>query len=211
MRIELVGGMGVGKTTLCRVLEETGYNCIYEDLGENPFLADMYDDPEGYRFPTQVWFILSKFHEIQSKLDKTQINILDQAMDNYKAYSRMLFNDGKDPEGLKLVEDFFSYTENQFGHPDLLVYLKASPEVQMKRVKSRNRGFEMNVDLDYLSALRQELDKVVEETKGKGVKMIEIDTDRIFMPDHHKFARELGENIADQLKFCFSDNQAETA
>ncbi|MAZ00158.1 MAG: deoxyadenosine kinase [Micavibrio sp.] len=204
MRIELVGGMGVGKTTLCRVLEEIGYNCIYEDLGENPFLARMYEDIESYKFPSQIWFILSKFSEIQMQIKRGHVNVLDQAMDNYKAYARMLFNNGSDPRGFKIVTDFFDYTEERFGLPDLLVHLQVSPETQLKRVRSRRRTFENEVTLEYLQDLKRELDGVVEESKAKGVNIIEIDTEEIFLPEHHLFAAELAENIEKRLNFCIN-------
>lgn len=74
MRIELIGGMGIGKTTLCNVLSEIGFHCILEDLGENPFLAKMYKDEEGFRFPSQMWFILSKYAELQAELKSNEIN-----------------------------------------------------------------------------------------------------------------------------------------
>lgn len=204
MRIELVGGMGVGKTTLCRVLEEIGYNCIYEDLGENPFLSRMYEDADSYKFPSQMWLILSKFAELQMELKSGHINILDQAMDNYKAYTRMLFKNGSDPRGYKIVNDLFDYTEDRFGKPDLIVYLQVSPETQLKRIRSRRRTFENEVTLEYLQNLKRELDGVVAESKAKGVNIIEIDTEEIFLPEHHLFAAELAENIEKRLNFCIN-------
>lgn len=207
MRIELVGGMGVGKTTLCRVLEEIGYNCIYEDLGENPFLSRMYEDPDGYMFPTQIWFMLSKFLEIQTKVKANEINVLDQATYNYKAYTRMLFKDSKDQRGQNIINEFFDYMEERFGQPDLLIYLQVSPETQLKRIRSRRRDFEKNVGLDYLRNLKNELENVVLESKDKGINILKIDTETIFLPDHHLFARELAENIATQLNFCINPIQ----
>ena len=204
MRIELLGGMGVGKTTLCRVLEEIGYNCIYENLGENPFLANMYDDFENFKFPTQISLMLSKFVEIQMECQPTAINVLDQATDNYKAYSRMLFKDGSDPDGYHIIQKMFDYMESRFGHPDLMVYLKVSPETQLKRIRSRKRVFENGVDLAYLTNLRNELDQVVDEAKAKGVNVVDIDTETIFLPDHHLFAADLAEDIAKRLNFCIN-------
>ncbi|MAS86905.1 MAG: deoxyadenosine kinase [Micavibrio sp.] len=204
MRIELLGGMGVGKTTLCRVFEEIGYNCIYENLGDNPFLAQMYEDFDGYKFPAQISFMLSKFAEIQMKCLPTEINVLDQATNNYKAYSRMLFKDGSDPAGYEIVCKLFDYIENRFGHPDLLIYLQVSPETQLKRIRSRKRSFENGVDLQYLTNLKNELDQIVEENKEKGVNVVEIDTETIFLPDHHLFAADLAQDIAKRLNFCIN-------
>lgn len=203
MRIELVGGMGIGKTTLCRVLEEIGYHCIYEDLGQNPFLEGMYDDPESFRFPSQMWFILAKYGELQSQLKQEAVNVIDQAMLNNRAYSNLLYKDA-DPEEFSIIQDTFTHVGKKFGEPDLLVYLKASPEIQMKRIHTRRRGFELDVDLGYLIALRDEIERLLRIEKERGRRIIEIDTDKIFLPDYHIFARQLGEDIAKRLNFCIN-------
>ena len=202
MRIELLGGMGSGKTTLCRVLEELGYNCIYEDLGQNPFMDDFYKDPHKYRFPSQMWMILSKYLEIQKNLKPTAINILDQGLDNYKAYTNMLFSDSSDAQGHKVIQNFFDYTEQRFGCPDLIVYLKVSPETQLKRIRGRGRDFEQSVELDYLKNLKIHLDRVFDEAQSKRRNVVEIDTEEVFMHEHHIFARDLAEDIAERLQFC---------
>lgn len=203
MRIELVGGMGIGKTTLCHVLEEIGYNCIYEDLGENPFLAMMYDNPDGFRFPSQMWFAVSKYAELQAKIKPAAINVIDQAIVNCRAYTNLLFAD-HEPEGLNIIDQVFDYVTHKFGAPDLLIYLKATPEIQMKRIHSRHRDYELQVDLGYLTALKEQIDLLVEEERLKGQTIIEIDTDNIFMADHHVFAAQLAEDIASRLQFCIN-------
>ena len=85
MRIELVGGLGIGKSTLCKALDKIGFNCIYENLNTNPFLADCFKDPVNFRFPSQMWFALSKFHEIKKFERMDKINVLDQAVLNIRA------------------------------------------------------------------------------------------------------------------------------
>jgi len=204
MRIELVGGMGIGKTTLCNVLSEIGYHCILEDLGENPFLAKMYKDEAGFRFPSQMWFILSKYAELQAELRSNEINVIDQAVLNIRAYTNLLFKNNPDQQAIDLMDGLFHYIDTQFGRPDLLIYLQASPDIQMKRIHARNRDYELDVDLAYLSALKDEIDRLVFKEQQAGQQMIVIDTDDIFL-DHHKvFALQLAEEIAERLKFCIN-------
>jgi deoxyguanosine kinase len=207
MRIELLGGMGIGKTTLCNVLSEIGYNCILEDLGENPFLAKMYDDPNGFRFPSQMWFILSKYAELQSELKSNEINIIDQSVLNVRAYTNLLFRDHKHEKEWALINGLFEYIEDKFGVPDLQIYLKASPEIQMKRIHARNRDYELDVDLNYLCALRDEIEHLIKQGRAQGHHIIEIDTDEIFLSDHHVFAGKLAEDIANRLHFCINPSQ----
>lgn len=210
MRIELVGGMGIGKTTLCHVLEEIGYNCIYEDLGENPFLAMMYDNPDGFRFPSQMWFAVSKYAELQAKIKPAAVNVIDQAIVNCRAYTNLLFGQ-QEPEGLHIIDQVFDYVTHKFGAPDLLIYLKASPENQLKRIHTRNRGYELQVDLDYLIKLREQIDILIEQERAKGQAIVEIDTDNIFMADHHVFAAQLAADIASRLQFCINPSKEITS
>jgi deoxyguanosine kinase len=204
MRIELVGGMGIGKTTLCNVLSEVGYHCILEDLGENPFLAKMYKDEEGFRFPSQMWFILSKYAELQAELKSNEINVIDQAILNIKAYTNLLFKNNPDKKAIALMDGLFDYIEDKFEKPDLLIYLKASPEIQMKRIHARNRDYELDVDLGYLTNLKIEIEDLIEVEKSQGQNVIEIDTDNIFLSEHHLFARDLASAIASRLQFCIN-------
>jgi deoxyguanosine kinase len=206
MRIELIGGMGVGKTTLCNVLSEVGYHCILEDLGENPFLAKMYDDPEGFRFPSQMWFILSKYAELQAELKPTEINVIDQSVLNVRAYTNLLFKDKKQDKEWSLINGLFEYIDDKFGVPDLQIYLKASVENQIKRIYARKRDYELDVDMNYLAKLQHEIELLISNGKAQGHNIVEIDTDHIFLSDHHLFAAELAQDIAKRLDFCINPN-----
>ena len=207
MRIELVGGMGIGKTTLCNVLKEIGYNCIMEDLGENPFLSKQYEEGSGFYFPSQMWFAISKFAELQAEIKTNEINVIDQAVVNCRAYTNLLFKGHEDDYGLTLINQVFDYINNKFGKPDLLIYLKASPEIQMKRIHARHRDYELGVDLAYLQSLKNEIDTLVAEEQSTGQNVIEIDTDNIFLSDHPIFAAQLAEDIAQRLNFCINPSR----
>lgn len=204
MRIELIGGMGVGKTTLCNVLSEVGYHCILEDLGENPFLAKMYDDPEGFRFPSQMWFILSKYAELQAELKQMEINVIDQSVLNVRAYTNLLFEGHKHEKEWSLINGLFDYIDDKFGVPDLQIYLKASPTNQMKRIHSRKRDYELDVSMEYLKQLQKQIELLIAKGRAQGHNIIEIDTDNIFLSDHHVFASQLAQDIANRLDFCIN-------
>lgn len=195
MRIELVGGMGLGKTTLCKVFEQIGFNCIYEDLGENPFLADFYEDKDAFRFPCQLWFIAAKYAELHKKMKTGYMNVMDQAVMNCRAYANILFKHD-DAEGMDIINQSFQYIDKQFGKPDVIINLKCSPEVQKKRIQHRNRSYEQEVGLDYLYALQHEIGLLVNEAKADGQEVIDIDTEQIFIPGNRLFAEELAFDIA---------------
>ncbi len=195
MRIELVGGLGIGKSTLCRALEGIGFNCIYENLKTNPFLADCFKDPQAFRFPSQMWFVLSKYHEIKKFEKPGCINVLDQSVMNVRAYTNMLFRDA-DREALAIIDQCFGYMEKQTGQPDLLINLKCSPQEQMKRIRGRNRDHEKGVTLDYIASLQTEINILVNEARIDGQAILDIDTESVYLPENQAFAEQLAGDLA---------------
>lgn len=203
MRIELVGGLGIGKSTLCKALDKIGFNSIYENLNTNPFLADCFKDPANFRFPSQMWFALSKFHEIK-KFERTdKINVLDQSVLNVRAYTNMLFRD-EDPEALHIINQCFDHLEGKLGKPDLLINLKCSPQEQLRRIRGRNRDHEKSVQLDYITALQQEINILVNNARVDGYAVLDIDTEKVFFPDNIAYAEKLANQVADMFKLDLS-------
>ena len=198
MRIELVGGLGIGKSTLCRALENIGFNCIYENLKTNPFLADCFENPSAFRFPSQMWFVLSKYHEIRKFEKPGAVNVLDQAVMNVKAYTNMLFKD-EDPAALRIINDCFDYMEMQAGAPDLIVNLTCSPQEQMNRIRGRNRDHEKSVTLEYITDLQREINMLVAMAKADGQKVMTIDTEAVYLPDNTEYAAQFALQIADMF------------
>jgi deoxyadenosine/deoxycytidine kinase len=199
MRIELVGGLGIGKSTLCKALDKIGFNCIYENLNTNPFLADCFKDPANFRFPSQMWFALSKFHEIKKFERAEKINVLDQAVLNVRAYTNMLFRD-EDPEALDIINQCFDHLEGKLGKPDLLINLKCSPQEQLRRIRGRNRDHERSVQLDYITGLQQEMNILIHQARDDGYAVLDIDTETVFFPDNLEYAETLANQIANMFK-----------
>ena len=64
--IAIEGVIGVGKTTLARLLQPAFHaNLLLEVFEENPFLSDFYADRARYAFQTQIFFLLSRYHQQQ--------------------------------------------------------------------------------------------------------------------------------------------------
>lgn len=198
MRIELVGGLGIGKSTLCKALGRIGFNCIYENLKTNPFLADCFRDPAAFRFPSQMWFVLSKYHEIRKFEQPDRVNVLDQAVINVKAYTNLLFK-GQDPQALAIIHQCFDYMEAQTGQPDLLINLKCSPQEQMNRIRGRNRDHEKAVTLDYITGLQTEMNILVNEARANGQAVLDIDTEAVYLPGNVVYAEKLAGDLEKML------------
>lgn len=199
MRIELVGGLGVGKSTLCHALEDVGFNCIYENLNTNPFLSDCFKNPEKFRFPSQMWFVLSKYHEIQKFEIPGRVNVLDQSVLNVCAYTNMLFGES-DPYAVHILNQCFHYMEQKTGMPDLLINLQCSPAEQMRRIRGRNRDHEREVSLDYITSLQTEINILVNHARTNGYRILNVDTESVFLPGNVAYAHQLARQIADMFQ-----------
>jgi len=85
MYIAIEGAIGVGKTTLTRLLAPRfEAELVLEVFEENPFLADFYADRDAYAFQTQIFFLLSRYHQqggIPRLLDEEQSIIADYTFD----------------------------------------------------------------------------------------------------------------------------------
>ena len=193
MRVDILGTLGVGKTTLCNLLEDNpDVNMYYEDLKKNPYLADSYTNPEMYAFPSQMNFVMQKYENLlDTENNSGKINIFDQAFAANRAYNRLLA-DRVVYWGHTIANDALSYTEYTFGPPDVLVYLKCSPEENLKRVQKRGREFE-NIDLDFVKNLGYLIETELKDFKRRhpARKVIEIDVTSMQLSEYPELAERL--------------------
>jgi deoxyguanosine kinase len=151
--IAIEGVIGVGKTTLARLLQPMFRSeILLEVFEENPFLARFYQDRERYAFQTQIFFLLSRYrqqHEaIPDSLTRGDL-ISDYTFDKNKIFARLTLG-GDELEMYERVQDILS---GRIPKPDLVVYLKGSVEVLMERIALRDREYERSMDRDYIASL----------------------------------------------------------
>jgi len=155
MFIAIEGAIGVGKTTLSRLLSSRFQaNLMLEVFEENPFLADFYSDRDTYAFQTQIFFLLSRYHqqqEVPDDLDSGESLIADYTFEKDALFARL--NLGGDE-----LDTYFSVHNalaEKLRLPDLIVYLQAETSVLMQRIAHRDRPYERNMDQDYIHSLNQ--------------------------------------------------------
>ena len=74
--ISVEGVIGVGKTSLARILSENlNGRLVLENHDENPFLSQFYKDQRHYAFQTQLFFLLSRFRQ-QQELPEPALTLL---------------------------------------------------------------------------------------------------------------------------------------
>ena len=148
--IVIDGPIGVGKTSLATLLApELNARLIFERAEENPFLTDFYHDPARFRFQTQIFFLMSRFAQQEefSQHDLfNQVTISDYlfAKDRLFAYLTL------DEEELKLYERLHGLLDESIIKPDLVIYMQASVEVLLDRIRARGRPYERAISREYL-------------------------------------------------------------
>ena len=154
MYIAIEGVIGVGKTTLARLLQPTfNAELLLEIFEENPFLSDFYGDRQRYAFQTQIFFLLSRYHPqrkgVQESLQRNPWLISDYTFDKDRLFAEANL------EGDEL-ETYFNVHEalaEKITPPDIVVYLRADTNVLMQRIAQRDRPYERQMEVSYIDAL----------------------------------------------------------
>ena len=159
MYFAIEGVIGVGKTTLARLLQPAFQsNLLLEVFEENPFLSHFYGDRARYAFQTQIFFLLSRYHQqnqsIPQMLAEKDILISDYTFEKDGIFAHI--NLGGDE--LQMYQRVHEALAEKMVHPDLIVYLRASTERLMQRINQRDRTYERNMDVDYIKQINQAYD-----------------------------------------------------
>ena len=81
MHIAISGNIGVGKTTLCKMLRKHyNWKPSFEAVDNNPYLNDFYLDMQRWSFNLQVFFLNSRFRQIKEIADSNETIIQDRTI-----------------------------------------------------------------------------------------------------------------------------------
>ena len=153
--IAVEGVIGVGKTTLTDMLSKTiGSSVILEEFEQNPFLEEFYDDPRRYAFQTQIFFLLSRFRQIQ---ELHQVDLFRQKIvsDYLFEKDRIFATLNLSEKEMKLYDGIARLMEKEVPTPDLVIYLQASTKRLMENIHKRGRSYEKNMDPEYIEGLNE--------------------------------------------------------
>jgi len=154
MYLAIEGVIGVGKTTLARMLQPTFQTeLLLEVFEENPFLSDFYADRERYAFQTQIFFLLSRYHQQRRQspmfLGRGAHLIADYTFEKDALFARINLK-GDELDMYDRVHDALA---EKIPLPDLIVYLRASTDALMQRIALRDRPYERNMERAYIEEL----------------------------------------------------------
>jgi deoxyadenosine/deoxycytidine kinase len=183
--IAVAGNIGAGKTTLTTLLSRHfGWKPHFEDVENNPYLNDFYEDMPRWSFNLQVFFLNSRFRQIIDIQNGDNVVIQDRTIHE----DAHIFAPNLHAMGLMSTRDFENYSKlfetinSLIKPPDLVIYLKASVPTLVNQIQKRGREYEDNLRLDYLRRLNEYYEKWASSFHDG--KMLVIDVEQ------HNFAEE---------------------
>jgi deoxyguanosine kinase len=184
MYIAIEGVIGVGKTTLARLLQPMFESAlVLEVFEENPFLSDFYSDRQRYAFQTQIFFLLSRYYQqrrsVPEILKRGESLIADYTFAKDALFARINLV-GDELEMYYRVHDALA---EKIPLPSLIVYLRADLEVLMQRIASRDRPYERNMEREYINQLIRAYDDFFINNQarniGGNVTVLTLDTNEL--------------------------------
>lgn len=153
--IAIEGAIGAGKTSLAQLLAESAKaKLVLERLEENPFLPGFYQDRDKYAFQMQLFFLLNRYSQQRELLQ--QDLFYDCVICDYLfAKDRIFAYLNLDEDELFLYERIYDFLNEAIPKPDLVVYLQASTDILMERIRRRGRDFEKDVPEEYMRELNE--------------------------------------------------------
>lgn len=187
MHIAVAGNIGSGKTTLTGLLaKHYGWDPHYEDVDDNPYLNDFYNDMQRWSFNLQIYFLNSRFNQILEIRKSGKTIIQDRTI--YE--DAFIFAPNLHSMGLMSTRDFENYYSlfnsmvSLIDPPDLLIYLRGSVPTLVNQIQQRGREYENTIRIDYLKRLNERYEAWIESYNLGKLMIVDVDnTDYFSRPE----------------------------
>ena len=155
--IVISGNIGVGKTTLSeKISKKFNWELQLEEVKDNPYLDDFYKSMKDWSFHLQIFFLNSRFNQIQKISESNNVVIQDRSIyEDYEVFTKTLYD-----SGVLMEREFNNYKRlyntilKYINEPDLLIYLRnLNIDKIISNIDKRSRKFEKSIDTEYLKKL----------------------------------------------------------
>jgi len=206
--VAIAGNIGAGKSSLTRIISDYfKWKAFYEEVDENPYLQDFYEDMRRWSFNLQVFFLSSRFRH-QRLIEQLPDSVVqDRSIyEDAEIFARNLHEMNlmttRDYDNYR---DLFSIMTSYLKAPDLLIYLRASVPTLVRHIQSRGREFETTIRIEYLERLNDHYENWIERY-DLGPKLY-IDVDTLDFVNDDDDRTEVLRQIEGRLFGLFPENQ----
>jgi len=203
MHIAIAGNIGAVKTTLTNLLaRHYDWDMQLEDMDDNPYISDFYEDMQRWSFNLQVYFLNTRWKHIQEIRKGSKTVIQDRTI--YE--DAHIFAPNLHAMGLMSTRDFENYSRlfesinEQIQAPDLLIYLRAGIPKLVHQIQMRGRDYEDAIRLDYLKRLNERYEAWISDYKGK---LLIFNVDDINFEENPDHAAEIIQQVESTLNGLF--------
>jgi deoxyadenosine/deoxycytidine kinase len=152
--IAVEGPIGVGKTSFVELLTNKFDASVVLERLDNPFLEDFYEDKPGAAFQVQLFFLLSRFRQLQDLAQRDlfqQITICDYIFPKDKIFAYLNLDDSE----LLIYDKLYALLEEKVPKPDLVIFLQAETRTLVERIARRSRAYEAQISEVYVNEVNK--------------------------------------------------------
>jgi deoxyadenosine/deoxycytidine kinase len=191
--LAIAGNIGAGKTELtARLSDELNWAAYYEPVIQNPYLDSFYENMSRWSFHLQIYFLSERF-KAQVDIGASPIPFIQDRTiyEDAEIFARTLHEQGSMTD-----VDYLNYTSlfrilvGFLRKPDLILYLKASPQALMDRIARRGRASEQSITIDYIARLNRAYEDWMRRARAE-MEVLEIDTDAVALQGETPAFRQL--------------------
>jgi deoxyguanosine kinase len=160
--ITVEGPIGVGKTSLAKAIsKQFQFALLKEIVDENPFLGKFYENIEEWSFQTEMFFLCNRYKQLgdinSHFLSKNQPVVAD-----YHIFKNLIFaKRSLNHDEYQKYEKIYQILTENMPKPNVIIYLNASLDTLLKRIKMRGREIEKKISPLYLEQLSLDYEEAI--------------------------------------------------
>ncbi|MGP4059682.1 deoxynucleoside kinase [Halobacillus litoralis] len=200
--ISVEGPIGVGKTSLSKKLaSQFGFHLLKEIVEENPFLGKFYDNIGEWSFQTEMFFLCNRVKQLED-IDRKYLQFGKPVVADYHISKNMIFARRTLREDqFDKYSQIFDILTHDMPKPNMVVYLHASLDTLLERIRMRNRDVEANIQPSYLEQLSRDYEAFMShfEATHPDIPVIRLNGDHIDFVKHQDDLNYIVEQVAQHL------------
>jgi deoxyguanosine kinase len=179
--IAIEGCVGAGKTTIARGLAELrGSKLLLEDFSAVPFLEEFYRDPVGCAVETEFSFLLQHYHQMRLAAREN-----GEFVSDFTFVKDLIFADMNiaDPAERAAFGDLHRLLHERLPNVALTVFISATDELILSRIKGRGRRLELEAEPAYYRSLNSAFEGFFSKYSGALIRLFADQMDFCHEPE----------------------------